>query len=169
MNRRNDMDISVKQLSDAKRILIIGDAGVGKTTIATRLSDQLDLPLYGTDDVLWLKKYTELRDRNETARAMNDIYSKDRWIVEGTTRRLLQPGVDRAEVVFYFGFRTIFQQYRNLIRRFLGRPNETTLNLLQLLWHVTKKRLSSRTPVLLKMVQTHPRVVKGYYPINIVE
>ena len=82
---RNDMN---------KKILIVGDAGRGKSTFAKNLSEKTGIPAYSTDDFFWKTKYTEPRDRPESVEMINRIYENDEWIVEGSTRRLIQPSLE---------------------------------------------------------------------------
>lgn len=163
------MDISATKLGNSRRILIIGDAGAGKTTIAKQLGHRLNTPVYSTDDILWQNKFTQLRNRDEAIQLMKDIYLKDRWIVEGTTRDLVRPGIDRADTILFLSFRNTLQQYKNLVRRSSQRKNETTWSLAKLLWHITKKRFFSQEQTLLEMVQDHPRVITLFYPVNTIE
>ncbi len=124
-----------------KRILIFGHAGRGKTTFARKLSEKLSIPHYSTDDFFYKVKFTELRDREESVVLIKKVYDTDTWIVEGTTSRLLRPGLERAEVVFVLKHKSILTQYYSIIKRAVvdekGRSISGTFHLLK---HVTKKR-----------------------------
>jgi len=161
------MSIEIKSLKGYNRILIIGDAGVGKTTVANKIGQELDLPVFSTDDVLWIKKFSEHRDRDESVEIMKKIYLEDKWIVEGTTRGLLREGLSRAEIVLFFGFRNILTQYKMLIKRHMGRKDETVWNLISLLVHITKKRFLTRGQVMLTMVKDHPNVLVEFFPLRV--
>jgi len=47
----------------AKKILIVGDYGRGKTTLAQKLSRKLGIPYYSTDDFYWEKKFSKKQDK----------------------------------------------------------------------------------------------------------
>jgi adenylate kinase family enzyme len=68
-----------------KKIHIVGSTGSGKTYLARHLSEQLKIPYYELDNVMWSssiemagKNPPEIRDK-----LLKDIISKESWIVEG--------------------------------------------------------------------------------------
>lgn len=156
---------------DAKRILIVGDSGSGKTTLALKFADKLGLPVFHCDDVLYIKKFTEMRNRPEAVRMMADIYAGEHWIVEGTTRDLLESGIERADVVILITFSNIFSQYTSLIKRYLEKREGRLWDLLDLLVYVTKKRFKltkkMRRASLLEMAMKHPKLYKENYPVSV--
>lgn len=125
-----------------KRVLIIGDAGRGKSTFAELLAKKTGLPLYSTDDYFWEEKFTKKRNSDDALAEVGKIYPQDEWIVEGATRRLIAGGLNRADVVYVFKFKNLFQQYRALIARHLSRRNERLRDILGLLIYVTRKKVT---------------------------
>lgn len=123
-----------------KKILILGDAGRGKTTFAEKLSKKVSIPLHSTDDFYYKIKYTELNDKEKSVEEIGRIYSQSEWIVEGSTRRLAQGGLEKSDIIYLLGFKHIIGQYYFLIRRHFRRDNESLLGLWQLLRHITLKR-----------------------------
>ena len=92
---------------DPCRIVILGNAGSGKTTLARHLSQELNAPVLGLDGLAW----TEGAERRPDHACERDlrafIDNHDRWIVEGcygnlvqaalphcTQLRFLNPGVE---------------------------------------------------------------------------
>ncbi len=123
-----------------QKILILGDAGRGKSTFAQRLSDRTEIPHYSTDDFFWKVKFTEANNKEESVREISKIYAQDSWIIEGTTRRLIKEGLEKSDVIYYLKFKNIFSQYLSLIRRKFKRKHESFKDLLGLLKHVTYKK-----------------------------
>ncbi len=123
----------------ARRILIIGDSGRGKTTFSQKLSQKLNIPLYSTDDFFWKVKFSEPNDKQESIRLIEKVYLNDSWIVEGSTTDLIKPGLEKADLILNLVFRNIFEQWWALIQRNKNRDNE---NLLNHLIYVTRKRFS---------------------------
>ena len=134
----------MKDIKTANKIIIIGAAGRGKTTFANSLSEKLGYKVYSTDDFLWKTKFTEMYPREEGIRRIKDrVYnSKDEWIVEGTTDRLISPGFEEADVIVHLKFKNIFSQYISLIKRSRKRKNENLRSLIVFLIWVTKVRYS---------------------------
>lgn len=123
-----------------QRILVIGDAGRGKTTLAAQLSQKTGLPFYSTDDFFWQKKYSQVRGRVESLKQIQTVYDQEAWIVEGTTRSLIEPGLERAELIVYLCFRTLLEQYWILLKRFLRHPGDHPWHFVLLCLHVLYKR-----------------------------
>lgn len=121
----------------AKKILIIGDSGRGKSTFSKKLSEKLHIPFYSTDDYYWKVKFSEPNDKSESIKQIEQIYLKDSWIVEGGTTHLIRPGLEKADIILNLIFRNIFEQWWSLIKRNKERNNE---GLFQHLSYVTRKR-----------------------------
>jgi adenylate kinase family enzyme len=128
------------QTQNPKRILIVGDAGRGKSTFAKKLSAKLGIPAYETDDFYWIKKFSVPANKQESIDAIAKVYLEDTWIVEGTTRHLVQGAFEKADVIYSLEFKWIISQYYRLIKRSFGRDHESWRGLWVLLVHVTRKR-----------------------------
>lgn len=127
-------------LNRAKKILILGDSGRGKTTLAEKLATKLELPHYSTDDYYWKVKFTLKSNKEESITELNKVYDTEKWIVEGTTKHLLAGGLEKAEIIVYLGFRSLPSQYLVLTRRFLKRKEERLIDFLLLMRHILVKR-----------------------------
>ncbi len=123
-----------------KRILILGDAGRGKSTFAEKLSQKTRIPHHSTDDFFWKVKFTEANNREESVKKVSEIYQQDKWIIEGTTRRLILEGLEKADIIYFLQFKNIIHQYYFLTKRSLTRKNEGIIGWWDLLKHVTNKR-----------------------------
>jgi len=123
-----------------QRILIVGDAGRGKTSLAKKLAKKFSLPSHSMDSFLWKVKFTEEHDRTYTLQHIEKIYSTPEWIVEGTTRHLVIPGLQRAELIIFLRFHNIAAQMIILLFRHITKHEESTKDLFRLLRHVVYKR-----------------------------
>jgi len=146
-------------MHNLKKIIIIGDAGRGKSTLALALSKKLGLPQYSTDDYFYEVKFSKPRDKEESIRDISKLYHKDRWIVEGTTEHLLRPGLDSADTIIYLTYTNILSQWFVLIKRFLIRKDESIVELVKLMKHVLYKRYGLGHK---KGKLTHKEVVAPY-------
>lgn len=123
-----------------RKIFIVGDGGRGKTTFALKLSKHTGIPFYSTDDFFWKVKFTVPNDKEKSVEEINPIYDQEKWIMEGSTRRLIIKGLEKADIIYWFKFKNIIYQYFYLIRRSLTRKNERLIDLWNLLKHVTYKK-----------------------------
>ena len=65
------------------KIYILGTVGTGKTTLAEKLSEKLDIPNYDLDDIYWIEFYTKERARSQRKLKLRKILRKKKWIIEG--------------------------------------------------------------------------------------
>jgi len=153
-----------------KKILILGDAGRGKTTLAKKLSEKFNIPCHDTDDYFWKTKYTEPADREQSVIDINKIYDTPEWIMSGSTRRLIIYGIEKADVIFVLKFRNIFYQYYFIIKRSLSREEEKLIDLWNLLKHVTykkyKKGYGSHVPPLEELIGDYEKKVIVFYSMK---
>ena len=124
-----------------QKILIMGDAGRGKTTFAEKLSKKLGIEKYSTDDFFWEIKFTKPRGKEKDIQMAREVFeNKDEWIVEGTTRRMLKLGLEDADHIFYLTYKNTFQQVWTLYKRYRTRKHETFKGFYELVVHQYKKR-----------------------------
>ena len=133
-------DEFIKKTLLSKKVQIVGDSGRGKTTLATALSKKLNIPIYSTDDFFWKVKFTEPNNQEESVKEIKKIYEKSKWLVEGSTTRLISPGLGDSDLIINLEFRNLFQQYISIISRSSGRENENSLGLIKFLIYITRKR-----------------------------
>ena len=125
------------------KILIVGDAARGKSTLASKISKKLGIPHYSTDDFYYEVKFSKLRDRKESIESIEKIFQNEKWIVEGTTRHLILSGLDSADIIINLRYKNIPTQWLVLIKRYFNRKGEVVENiggLLQLMKHVLYKK-----------------------------
>lgn len=122
------------------RILIVGDAGRGKTTLASKLSVKLGISNYSTDDFYHEVKFLKIRDREEAKNLIQEVFEEEKWIVEGTTQWLYEFGLQKADVIIHLEFKNTLVQWISLFRRYLGRDNETLHGLYKLMRHALYKK-----------------------------
>ena len=157
------MENVFRQRSGHKKILILGDAGRGKTTFAEKLSKKISIPHYSTDNFFFKVKFTVVNDKAKSVEEISHVYKQDKWIMEGTTRRLIQEGLEKADIIYLLKFKNIIYQYYFLIKRKFGRKHESFGGLWQLLKHVTYKKYKNgygnHTPPLHELLEPYKNKV----------
>ncbi|MFS8110949.1 adenylate kinase [Rhizobium jaguaris] len=78
------------------RIIILGNAGGGKSTLARKISKSRGLPHFEIDKLLWLEGWTPA-PLDSYAREHKEIISSEAWVIDGLGRLDSIPArIDRA-------------------------------------------------------------------------
>ena len=78
------------------KILISGNAGAGKSSLAKRIAKAHNLPLYGLDKIVW-KKDWQRRPKEERDKLIKEILVKKSWVLEGITKE----GLKEADIIYF--------------------------------------------------------------------
>lgn len=118
----------------------MGDAGRGKSTLASRLSEKLGIHHHSTDDYYYEVKFSKPREKQQSIREISKLFHAPQWIIEGTTHHLLEQGLAPADLIIYLKHKNVAYQWACLVSRHFQRDNESWLDLFQLVKHVLYKR-----------------------------
>src|SRR5579884_1511206 len=72
------------------RILVTGNAGAGKTTMADALGQALGLPVHGLDRVVWQPGWQKTAPAQRRRALEQLIASSDEWIIEGVSQIVME-------------------------------------------------------------------------------
>lgn len=106
-----------------KRILIIGCNASGKTTMARKLSEKLNLPLIHLDKLYWRDNWTHATDEEFDELLLEEL-KKDEWIIEGNIKRTLPKRLKYCDTVIYLDFPS-FVCVLNAIKRLIQSHNKS--------------------------------------------
>lgn len=83
------------------KIYIIGSVASGKTTMARKLSKQLNIPWYELDNIVHLRLPSGdvKRDTKERDFEFNRITCSDKWIIEGVFHQCFNDGFEKADTI----------------------------------------------------------------------
>jgi adenylate kinase family enzyme len=83
-----------------KRIMIVGCAGAGKSTLARRLSEKTGLPVFHIDRIYWTEGWVN-RSREDTRRLVAEAIAGDEWIFEGNNSSSFDIRIAKADTVIF--------------------------------------------------------------------
>lgn len=88
-------------LRTARRVLVFGCSGGGKSTLSQKLSHTLGLRYVSMDrEVFWLPDW-DWRPRLEQRRLIESIVAEDRWIIDGNNPKSLDLRLPRADIALW--------------------------------------------------------------------
>lgn len=99
-----------------KKIMIFGRPGSGKSTYAHQLSTKLQIPLYHLDKHFFEAGWVE-KNKDEFTLLLDEIVSKQSWIIDGNCIDSLETRWAQADIVLYFNFNKWICLWRLLKRR----------------------------------------------------
>lgn len=106
----------------AKKIMIFGIPGSGKSTFAFKLSPLLKLPLFHLDKYFFTDNWQE-RNYEEFLNIQKELVNKEAWIIEGNATRSFELRFSQADIVLYFRFNRLLCLWRIFKRCVLKDPH----------------------------------------------
>ncbi|MCU6792569.1 hypothetical protein OB236_10575 [Paenibacillus sp. WQ 127069] len=103
-----------------KKVLIIGIVASGKTTLAKRLSNRINVPWYELDSIVHHQNATGRykRTADEQVNVIMEIDKKGKWIFEGTDRESYQCLYQMADTIIFLDT-PLWKRKIRILTRFL--------------------------------------------------
>ena len=103
------------------KIHIFGGPGSGKTTLATKLSEELNIHHYDLDKIRYKEEDEDYRlteDEKIRDEKLKKILSKKKWITEGSYTNFARPCFEKAEKIIFLEPSMLVTNYR-IIKRLI--------------------------------------------------
>lgn len=117
------MDITGIDYKRPKKIIVIGSCGSGKTTFSLQLGYITGLPVIHLDKEYWQPGWVE-PIQDEWIEKLNELMSKDKWILDGNFKSSLELRLQQADTVIFLDFKRHLCLYR-VGKRFLKNFNKS--------------------------------------------
>lgn len=98
-----------------QRVMIVGDAGAGKSTLAHWLGAQTGLPVHHLDQVFWMPDW-QRRPEADKARIVAQTEAQERWIIEGGLAHSYATRLARADMVIWLDLGVMTRLWRLICR-----------------------------------------------------
>lgn len=147
------------QVVIGERIIIVGNTGSGKTTLAQQLGQRLNLPHTELDALHWGPQWTPVPD-DVFRQRVRDALQGEAWVIDGNYRKVRDVIWPQAETAVWLDYPLIVIMWR-LFWRAIRR---TTTQ--ELLWGTNRetwrKQFFSRDSLFIWALQTHKRHRQEY-------
>lgn len=107
----------IQDLKVARRILVLGMPGSGKTTFSKKLGQALSLPVIHLDHEFWGQEL-KLPSQETWVRRVHEACEKKTWVMDGTYTPSLSSRLKKADAVIYLQCSRPQAFFRVLIRAF---------------------------------------------------
>ena len=104
---------------DARRVLIYGVTGSGKTTLAASLANTTEIEWHSVDDLTWEPEWIEVPD-DEQRRRIQHICEQPEWILDTAYGKWLDVPLGQAQLIVALDYPRWFSLQR-LVRRTVTR------------------------------------------------
>ena len=143
-----------------KKILVIGSAGAGKSTLTKSLGALLNIPVVHLDTYFWLPGWQE-RDKNEFLQKLRQTLLEHTWIIDGNYSQTLSMRIENADTIIFLDrsrwtclYRVIkrWLTYRNRNREDMasGCPERINLAFLKWVWNYPNRSRNGVLEILKK-------------------
>jgi adenylate kinase family enzyme len=105
------------------RIYILGTSGSGKTYLGTILSNKLKIPFYDSDDIMFIKKFSKTRTKEERKNKLSFISKNKKWIIDSRGSIWSRDPMKKSDLVIWLQPNIIIRTFRILRRYFSRRGN----------------------------------------------
>lgn len=147
----------------ARRIMIIGRSGSGKSTFAIQLQQKLNIPLFHLDKVFFEKNWRE-RNYQEFLSMQEGIVAQPSWIIDGNATKSYEMRYAYTDLCLYFNFprwlcywrvfKRLFHKHPDIDDRAPNCPETVRWSLLKYMWSFENRV----DPLLKRLKSTYPKV-----------
>lgn len=159
-----------------ERIIIIGCGGAGKSTLARKLGEVLDLPVVHLDKLFWKPGWVETSHEEFDALLAQEL-AKDHWIMDGNFNRTMPERMKRCDTIIYLDFSRL-ACLMGVLKRIIttygkvrpdmgeGCPERIDLEFLKWVWNFNKNKRKSYYELLNSLGDKQVYILKNRREVN---
>ena len=144
-----------------RRVLVIGSGGSGKSTVAARLGELLELEVNHLDKFYWRSGWVE-PERDEWIKTVTELIDRDSWVMDGNYSGTLELRLRKCDTIVFLDLPRVLCLWRIAKRYFLYRDGtrpdmaegcreNLNLDFIEWVWNYPRR---SR-PKVVKLLQQH--------------
>jgi adenylate kinase family enzyme len=103
-----------------RKVLVIGSGGSGKSTVAARLGELLNLTVIHLDKFYWRAGWVE-PEPDEWIRTVTELIDRDSWVIDGNYSGTLELRLRKCDTIVFLDLPRVLCLWRIVKRFFLYR------------------------------------------------
>lgn len=158
-----------KESINSKRIHIIGSVASGKSTLARKLSDDMNIAYYELDNIMWERREKGDRRRSEEERTaiLHSIVYQESWIVEGVHHQeWMRESLEQSDLIILLDTPKQKRTFR-IIKRFIEEKAgikkgnyKQTLHMLMKMFEWSRRFENEEKETILRLLKPYHSKVK---------
>ncbi len=144
-----------------KRILVIGSGGAGKSTVATRLGQSLNLKVHHLDKYYWRAGWVK-PSPEEWLQTVTELINRESWIIDGNYGGTLPLRLQRCDTIVFLDMPRLLSLWRIVKRNFRyrnggrpdiaeGCPEKLDFEFVSWVWNYSRRT----RPGIVELIRTH--------------
>ena len=105
------------------KIAVVGISGSGKSTVARKLAEKTDLPLFHMDQLFWKGNWEAIPEADYLI-GHKELINKPKWIIEGYVDEKMSDRLKMADLVLYLDYSGVRSVW-HVLRRWLKHRKES--------------------------------------------
>jgi adenylate kinase family enzyme len=140
------------------RIYILGTSGTGKSYLGKILSEKYSLPFLDSDDIMFIKKFSKSRTREQRKKKLDKIARNKKWIIDARGSDWSIGPMKKADLIVWLQFNLFTRTWR-ILKRYFSRKGKYDEDF-KSIWNLLKYSWSYKISDKLSGYKFHRKFIK---------